>query len=351
MKIVHAIFSFNVGGAETMLVDIINQQCKEASVDLIIVNNKVNRNLLNTIDSRVTVFLLGRKESDRIQLLPVFFKINQIINQIKPDVIHCHDNKLFPFFIKWKKKTCLTIHNVRLSTSFLKNYNRLFAISIAVQRDLKNRLGITTPVVYNGIEIGQYKTRCNYDFNPEKEEFKIVQLSRLFPEQKGQHIAIQAMNSLIKQNRNLNVKLYFVGSGESLEKLKELVAEQALCNHVLFLGQVDRQWVKDNLQNYHLLIQPSLYEGFGLTVVEGFASGLPVIASDLDGPKEIVEILDSGLLVKPNEPDDLTEKIAWVIDAYNNKVLDRKRYINKGDLHRFDIRTTAKNYIQLYSNH
>jgi len=66
MKIIHAFFSFNVGGAETMLVDIINQQCKEASVYLIIINDKVNTDLLNTIDNRVKVYLTGRKENDKI---------------------------------------------------------------------------------------------------------------------------------------------------------------------------------------------------------------------------------------------------------------------------------------------
>lgn len=54
MKIIHSIFTFAIGGAETMLTDIINQQCKSASVNFI------------------------------------------IVKKINPDVIHCHDYKQKP---------------------------------------------------------------------------------------------------------------------------------------------------------------------------------------------------------------------------------------------------------------
>ena len=349
MKIIHVIFSFYVGGAETMLVDILNRQCQEASVGLIIVNSKVNRNLLDTIDKRVNIYLLNRKESNKIQLLSAFFKINQILNKINPDVIHCHINRLFPFFIKWRKKTCLTVHNVNLSTLFLKNYRTVFAISRTVQEDIAKRTGIFAPIVYNGIEIEQYKRRITYNFNKEEEVFQIVLLSRLFPEQKGQHIAMQSIRILKKQD--LNVKLYLIGGGDQTElnQLKKLAIEYGIENEVEFAGQVDREWIKNNLKNFHLLIQPSLYEGFGITVIEGFACGLPVIASNLDGPKEIMETLHSGLLIKPNDPVDLAEKINQVIYAYINEEMDTK-YISGDNLHIFDIQTTVENYMRLYLN-
>jgi len=347
MKIIHSIFSFNVGGAETMLVDIINQQCKEASVSLIIVNEKLNIDLLNTIDKRVNVYLFNRKESDKMQLLSAFLKINQIVNEINPDVIHCHDNKLFPFFIRWKRKTCLTVHSVNLSVAFIKQYSKVFAISVAVQQNIKKLSGMNAQVVLNGIEIAQYKRRVKYDFDPKKDEFKIIQISRLTPKQKGQHIAIRAIRLLKEQNPGLNFKLYFVGSGEGLMELEELAVQYAVRDQIVFEGTIDRNQIKNNLQNYHLLIQPSLVEGFGLTVVEGFACGLPVVASDLDGPKEIIETLHSGLLVKPDDPADLAEKIKQIILLYVNKEIN-KQIVRTEELSRFDVQTTARNYIQSY---
>lgn len=352
MKIIHAIFSFHVGGAETLLIDILNRQCQEASVDLIIVNDKVNPDLLHTIDPRIHVYLLNRKESNKIQLLSAFFKIKQIVKTIHPDIIHCHDNNLLPFFAGQRKKTCLTVHNVKRSALFLKHYRRVFAISTAVQEDIKKQTRIFAPIVYNGIETEQYKQRLSYAFDPEKETFQIVQLSRLYPEQKGQHIALQSIRIL--KDQHIDVKLYFVGGGASdeLVRLKALAEEYGIENQIEFAGQKDREWVKNHLKTYHLLIQPSLYEGFGLTIIEGFACGLPVIASDLDGPKEICQVLHTGLLVQAKDPDDLAEKIQMVYQSYASHTLADENYIlkDKNQMKIFDIQTTSKSYMDHYAS-
>jgi glycosyltransferase involved in cell wall biosynthesis len=350
MKVIHVIFTFLTGGSETMLVDIVKQQCKEVSVSLIIINDKVNGELLDTIDKRVNIFPLKRKEGNKIQLLRIYFEINRIVNRINPDIIHCHDNKLFPFFIKWRKKLCLTVHNVNLSHSFLKYYSKVFVISTAVQKDIKKRTGIEARIVFNGIEIDRYISRINYDFNPEKDEFKLVQVSRLFPEQKGQHIAIRSMEYLKKQHPGINIKLYFVGDGDALPELEKLAIECNVREQLVFSGSVSRDWIKNNLQHYHLLIQPSLFEGFGLTIIEGFASGLPVIASDLDGPKEIIEHLNNGILVQPNDPIDLADKIRQIYESYLSNKLQESNFVirDKSRLKIFDIQTTAKKYLSYY---
>ena len=351
MKILHAIYSFNTGGAETMLVDIINQQCKTESVNLLIVNNKFNTSLLETIDKRVNVFLIGRKEGNKLQLLTAFGKINAILHKIHPDVIHCHDNNLLPFFIRWKKKNCLTVHNVQLPTAFVRNYRQVFAVSTAVQEDIKKRTGIKAKIIYNGIELAEYHDRKNKKFNSMQEPFKIVQISRLFPAQKGQRIAIQSIQLLKKRYPEIRFQLDFVGDGDALAELQALAIRYDIQDRITFVGQVDRNWVKTHLQNYHALIQPSLFEGFGLTVIEGLACGLPVIASDLDGPKEIVQLLSAGLLVQPNNAIDLAEKIYQVYQCYLADTVCNSAYVvrDKQQLAVFDIRNTAKVYLENYS--
>jgi glycosyltransferase involved in cell wall biosynthesis len=350
MKIIHSIFTFAIGGAETMLLDIINQQCKSASVSLVIVNDKINPDLLQAIDQRVDVFLLNRKESDKFRLLPVYLKIQAIVKKINPDVIHCHDHKLFPFFVNWRKKTCLTVHNVALPVMFLKYYRKIFAISVSVQQDVKKRTGIDTEVIYNGIETGNYLSRTNYDFNPQNNTFNIVFISRLYPLQKGQDIAIEALRLLREKHSGMNVKLFFVGDGEALEMLKNLADEKKVGEYIVFHGQADRSWIKRNLKNFMLLVQPSLYEGFGLTIVEGFASGLPVIASNIDGPKEIIDTLRAGLLVNPGHPADLAEKIYQVYESYvSGNILNSGFLVkDKKQLDIFDIQRTAQNYLEKY---
>ena len=349
MNIIHVIFSFNVGGAEAMLVDIINHQCKKASVSLLIVNNKLNADLLNVIDKSINVHLINRKEGDKIQLLSAFLKINQIVNKINPDVIHCHDNRLFMFFITLRKKTVLTVHDTNLSCRFLKYYRQIFTVSNAVKEDVKKRANVDAKLVYNGIEIDEYKQRTDYIH---KQLFKIVQISRLDIKHKGQHIAIQAVTYLKEKYPEMNFTLSFIGDGEDKEKLKDLAVENKIENKIIFLGQKSRSWIKEHLQDFDVLIQPSLNEGFGLTIIEGLAAGLPVIASDLEGPKEILNFLNVGLTVEASNPEDLAEKIHQVHNDFASGALLNTNYIvkDKKQLSEFAIQTTAFHYIEHYNN-
>jgi len=347
MKIIHAIFSFNVGGTETMLVDIINRQCKEASVSLIIVNEKLNIDLLNTIDKRVNVYLLKREESNKIQLLSAFLKINRIVNKINPDAIHCHDNKLFPFFIKQRKKTLLTVHALNLSCLFLRYYKQIFSISYAVKEDVKKRANVDAQLVYNGIAIDEYQQRTDLIC---KQLFKILQISRLDIKDKGQHIAIQAVAYLKEKYPDMNFSLSFIGDGEDKDKLKALAVESKIENRIVFEGQKSRSWIKEHLQDFDVIIQPSLHDGFGLTIIEGLAAGLPVIASNIDGPKEILDFLDVGLTVEAGNPNDLADKINRIYTCYKSGNFLNNNYLvkNKTQLEPFDIKTTVSNYMEQY---
>lgn len=349
MNIIHAIYSFQTGGAETMLIDIINEQCQSNSVTLIVINDKINENLLSSINKKIKIILLKRKPGNKISLIKTFFRLNKIIALLQPDIIHCHDNNLFPFFIRWKNRTVITIHNVNRSKAFLGNYKKIFAISDAVKKDIKSRTNLKAKIVYNGIHVDEYLPRTEYDFDFPS-EFGIVLLGRLFLQQKGHDIAIEALSHVLKKHKNSNIQLYFIGSGEDENKLHKLTDFFDLTNNVHFLGLRSRSWVKENLKNFMLLIQPSRYEGFGLTVLEGISCGLPVIVSNLDGPKEILENLNTGLFVAPNNPRDLADKINIIIDSYINNSIEKSSYILKDreSLKKFDIKNTANNYIEEY---
>jgi glycosyltransferase involved in cell wall biosynthesis len=351
MNILHVIFNLTTGGAETMLIDILNHQSSQASVSLLIINDVVDINLLNTIDKRVNIYLINRKERNKLQLLTTFIKVNLLLNKQKPDIIHCHDNKLFPFFIFNTSKTVLTVHAMAQNTRFVKYFKDVFAISKSVKNDVDKRTGLQTKIIYNGIIINDYLKRNEYNFFHESEQFKIILLSRLCPTIKGQHIAIDALKLLKRDTLTINISITFVGCGNALNDLIEHAKQYKISDSVEFLGKVDRNWVKNNLHEYHLLIQPSLSEGFGLTVLEGFAAGLPVIASDIDGPREILTSLQAGLTVEPGNPQALANKIMTVYECYCAGNIENTNFINRdpSKLQQFDVTTTANNYLKEYS--
>lgn len=342
MKIVHIIFDLNTGGAETMLVDIINEQVKTVSVTLIVVNNQINEKLLDQIDKKVKLILIGRKERSR-NPIPII-KLNWHLLKLNPYVIHCHNESVVRIII-FRNKCVLTVHDVNIATKNFKFYIKLFAISKSVKKDIEQRSGIKPIVVYNGIRIDAIKQKENYDFNI----FKIVQVSRLDHEKKGQHILLEALNTLVYKKEITNICVDFIGEGNSLAYLKKLVEGYNLNEFVNFLGICDRQYIYNHLKDYNLLIQPSLYEGFGLTIAEAMAAKVPVLVSDIDGPMEIVDYGNHGYFFRTGKPKICAEKILTIMNDslstnFKNKMEDSACFVQT----KFDIKITASMYIEYY---
>ena len=97
MRILHLIFTFNIGGAENLLIDIVNKQCQNNDVALFVINNLFSESMLARIDKRVTLKLLKRKPGS---IQPVLFlKLNTWILKFKPDIIHCHESNILMYVI------------------------------------------------------------------------------------------------------------------------------------------------------------------------------------------------------------------------------------------------------------
>ena len=340
MKIAHVIFSLNAGGAEAMLIDIANEQVKTEELTIIIINKHYSLELINQFDSRIKIELLNRKQGI-INLFKIFQLNFKLFNNYH--IIHCHNTNiagmLIPFL--FKKKLCLTIHDTIFEVRHLKRYNILFAISKTVQKEIYATLKLNSILVYNGIQIQDVKKR-NIEINIPKEKIRLVQVGRLKHEKKGQDIAINAVHQLIK--KGYPIELDFIGEGKSLNFLKELCSELKVEKNIHFLGLKDREYVYEHLCDYDILIQPSLYEGFGLTLIEAFAAGLRVVTSEIEGPKEIVKLLNAGSTFQLGDSSDCSLKIEEIIK--NPSEYSIEFYVRLNSL--FNIKETSLNYLENY---
>src|ERR1019366_7058526 len=113
---------------------------------------------------------------------------------------------------------------------------------------------------------------------------------------------------------------------------------------VHYLGEVSRLEILQQMRGAKVLICPSTwYEGFPLIIVEAYATGLPVLASDLGGLSELVLPESTGLLFRPGEMKDLLTKLAWVT-ANPDRILAMRRTARR----RFETLYTAEtNYREL----
>lgn len=356
MNILHTIISFNVGGAEKLLVDTLNNwNYDNDSITLCIINNSYKNNMINRMNKRnkLKIEYLNRKSKSKS--LKFLKKYMDIIKDNHIDIVHCHDKESIIIasiakLIYPKLKIYYTIHdtgiyetlgriNVLLDKIFVK---KIIAISDAVKQDILSR-GIgenKVTVIHNGIDFLPYE-----QITKQKDKYyNIGCVARIQPKKKGQDILINAIK-IVKESYP-NVRCYFAGGYEEKDKndmniLEKLIKENQLDKNITFLGSIDN--VPEFLGKIDLFVLPSRQEGFGLVVVEAMAARVPVIASNIDGPKEIIGDNKYGTLFECENHIDLANKIISNIESYKNTD-DIYNYAKKY----FSINSMIKSIVDIY---
>jgi glycosyltransferase involved in cell wall biosynthesis len=347
-RIVHLIFTLESGGSENMLVDVANEQASLAEVTIILINKKYNIDIVGRIKQEVHFYSLERKEHDRRSLW-FLFRLWFLLLKIRPTVIHCHNHNIIRLLPIWRNRAVLTIHCPEVATTHLKKYSKVYSVSAAVSDDVRTRAGIRSPVVLNGINFSDIFQRTDYLFERNM-PVRIVQVSRMIHQRKGQHVLLKALHKLTSEEGYRNIHLDFIGTGPSLPYLLDLADTLKLNEQVSFLGERSRQWIYERLSTYHILIQPSLTEPFGLTVLEGIAAGLPVIASDHEGPAEVLRGMPGGYLFRTGDEDDLAYTIRKVMATMQEgKIQQRCEASHEIAARNYSVHRTAFEYLHHYS--
>jgi glycosyltransferase involved in cell wall biosynthesis len=127
---------------------------------------------------------------------------------------------------------------------------------------------------------------------------------------KGVHIAIQAM-ALIRKNSQLSFHIDIVGWTEEpyLTTIKNLIHSLDLDDAVTFIEPRDSRDMWNFYDQYDALLLPSRNEPFGLVLIEAMARGLPAIAVNRGGPRDIIANGVDGFLVEPDDPDALSKAL------------------------------------------
>lgn len=147
----------------------------------------------------------------------------------------------------------------------------------------------------------------------------------------GIHYRYKNLHSVIiaysKIRVSINKKLVIVGNYNLKYgfELKKLVDKLNLNDYVIFTGYIDEADKHFMYQAANLFIYPSLYEGFGLPILEAMANGTPVICSNTSSLPEIVD--DAAVLFNPNDVDDIKNKIIAFCND-DNKL--KQIYVDKG---------------------
>lgn len=316
MKILHCIFSFTVGGSESMLVDIVNEQVKTDDVTLLIVNGYSDDGLLSALDKRVEVLMMGRREGANPLML--MLRLNWKLRRMNFDVIHIHNHKLAGLIRGLDHKLVFTAHCLNIPMIYAGRV-RIIAISNAVRDDIVSRRpSAKVTVIPNGICSDTVSRR---DLRMFGDTFRIVQVGSLNVGYKGQDYLIEAVK-ILKDCGIDNVSVDFIGKGADLEMLERLAGRLGVSDRVNFLGGRDRAYIYSHLCEYDLMCHPARYEGFGLVVAEGMAAQLPVAVPSEGGPYEVIGCGRFGTTFAPRSAAACADAIKSIYDDYG-KALSR----------------------------
>jgi glycosyltransferase involved in cell wall biosynthesis len=128
---------------------------------------------------------------------------------------------------------------------------------------------------------------------------------------KGFDEMIELMPHLLKRFPEL--KYLIVGEGDDRPRLEAKANSYRVANQVIFAGQIPEC---EKVAHYNLadaFVMPSIWEGFGIVLIEAAACGIPVIGSRADGSREALRGGLLGHLVEPRKPEELIEKVTAVL--------------------------------------
>jgi len=194
-------------------------------------------------------------------------------------------------------------------------------------------------VIHNGIS-GDYSP----DKNNRSQFPHLVYLGRLKAYKQLDHL-LKVVGILKNDFKRLHLSI--AGTGDAEEDLKKKAGELGIGNMVDFLGFISEKEKVELLQSGWLFVTPSEKEGWGLTVIEANACGLPTVGYDVPGLRDSIKKDKTGLLVENMEPKYLAEGVRELLsnDGRREKMAENALKWSEN----FSWDKTARRFLDLIS--
>ena len=351
INICHVVARLDVGGMENGIVNICNRLDRKRFVPSILCL-KGTGGMAKRLKPDVEIFSMDSLEGK----MPLrFLTVARIFQKKRVDIVHAHGwgGGSFDGVIAARLAKVPAVINGEHGTFFLRQHQiyaqrilaRLCNAQLSVSESLKNeyakRIGIDASiikVIRNGVDTdffsGRHDTtrikrelaeRFHIDFN-ERDLF-IGSIGSLKP-LKNQMMLLRALDAIRQKRRTPGIKILFIGDGPDSARLKNFADEHGLDTNAFFLGERDD--MPALLSLIDLVVSTSVSEGLSNVFLEAMSSGIPVISTDNEGARELLEDGLNGFLVGPEDTLELAGKIETLADnreLLNTLSLNARKFI------------------------
>lgn len=367
IKVLNIISDTNIGGAGKDVITYCNNYDK-SKIDLVVViptGSMLKPEIEKTNVRIIEIDGLKDKSLD-IQAIP---KLIKIIKQEKPNIVHTHASLSARIASKICKnvKVVYTKHCVfppskkykhRLVRAVHRGINNMLAdkiiASAQVAKDDLIKMGNDEnriDVVLNGVDgfkvlSQEQKEKTRQKYGISNDDIVIAILARI-EKIKGHEFLVSAAK-VLKDRRYTNLKYLIIGTGSYEEQLKKKVKELGIEDIVIFTGFI--QNVEEILNIVDIQVNASyVSETTCLSLLEGMSLGIPAVATNCGGTKQVIRTGENGILIRKNEVMQVIDGIEWML-----KDKERFEYMKKKSVeiynNEFNSKIYAQNFEKVYES-
>lgn len=292
-------------------------------------------------------------------------RVVKALRKYQPDILHTHlfHADVVGRFGAWYNEIPHLVHTVHVAEGRFRPWQfsfarflsqgceRMICVSPSVRDFHMRRCGLPErayQVIYNGIDPEKFshdpasrsRLRAEWQLG---EDAPIVGFVGRLDHQKGVDLLLSAMSHLAARGEGVNFVV--AGEGPQQEIVENFARHGEGGSFCKYLGFVED--IRAIYSAVDIVVMPSRWEGFGLVAGEAMAAGLPVVATDAPGLRDVVVHDETGLVVEGTDPFALAESVQMLVDDPQLRETlgkaGRKRVMEE-----FSIDAMVKNHEDLY---